>query len=1270
MKKLLTATLLILSVFLLIKTQTNAQISTGLVGYWTFDEGSGNTAGDSAGSNTGTLVNNPTWLTGSNAKIGNGAIDLSNGSHIRISSASSLSVPYTISFWFYPRSLGTQQGLVDFAYNTSNSPYLFLHGNGRLDMEVNGSGSFRSFSNKVFTTADLNKWWHAVVVVNSTTDSSQWKFYINGVDNGVDSSSSVVNYRAPSTAWGFGSVYNNGQNFNGSLDDIRIYSRALSASEITDLYNYTGGSIVSPPSSTYTLTLNNTNTSGGTVTSSPVGINCGSSCSVSNISGGSTYSLTATPSANYTTSWSGCTSSSGNTCTVTINSNTSVTVGFTANQIPSNTSINCDQLTLQNAINNAARNSIITCNAGSWSWNNPINISKGVVLKGAGRDSTILNSNGIFINISPDQTAITNEEVIRIEGFTFDGNNISLNHIHVSGAGVNSLKPFRNLAIGNNRFKNSGTTSANNGVIIVVGQVRGVIFSNIFDRTNVILKVDGNNDITEFTNNHFPYSYGNSDNLFFESNTIYYSSPFSGQDPGWTEDGQGGRFVMRYNTWNMAGATQTEMWDVHGFQNWPGNGQTGTMISEYYGNIITNFTGYRLLTHRGGWGLFFNNQSSNGSIEVNQYAQGDVGGSGCSNVVPGASGINTEVNNTYVFNNIVNGSLRNMTPGPIGDGCNVSENNGYWNYNPSFNGTSGMGRGTTIPTGSCTIGTAYWKNNNPTPSTDPNISQAGTLYKCISTNVWVPYYAPYTYPHPLANGVIPPVSSYTYNINISAGTGGTVLPGTISVNSGSNQTFTITPYSGYQISSVTVDGINFPISANGGNYTFNNIITNHNVVVSFSPISPTGNKTINALSANYTDVSNAVNSANDGDTVMIPSGNVVWNSKLTLSKAINLIGAGSNQTIISNGIGGTLILVQPTNDLPVRISGIKFDQHNTEAQYVIIIAGLATKVRIDHCYFETGDWGIAWNPYLPSYGGITGPVYGVIDHNIFHNMKRAIQPGDVRMTDRGGNDGSTAWSEPIQPGSINNMYVEDNSFLYDSAFPISSYTNSGDAAIYGNSEGGSIVIRNNIFSGYNSNYLDNHGDVVGGNSSKFYEIYNNTFSYGQSGSGGTWAYIGNSRGGSWLVWGNNINGYSAGGETLRLWNYCAINGHPVKNTYVWNNTVTPGPMVVTSNQHNSMCPNASEPVLNQDYFLRAPTLFSDKFYGYTPFVYPHPLVSGTTVTPPTPIIGDFNNDRLVNSLDFSLLVSAWNQNNATYDINHDGIVNSLDYVVMVQNWTQ
>lgn len=80
-----------------------------------------------------------------------------------------------------------------------------------------------------------------------------------------------------------------------------------------------------------TLTVNRLGPSGaGTVSSSPAGISCGSTCSHS-FAAGTSVTLTATPASGFAfSSWSGCSSSTGNTCVVNLSSDRTVSATFVA----------------------------------------------------------------------------------------------------------------------------------------------------------------------------------------------------------------------------------------------------------------------------------------------------------------------------------------------------------------------------------------------------------------------------------------------------------------------------------------------------------------------------------------------------------------------------------------------------------------------------------------------------------------------------------------------------------------------------------------------------------------------------------------------------------------------------------------------------------------------------------------------------------------------------------------------------------------------------
>src|SRR3989338_1965645 len=79
---------------ILLGSPAQAQTS-GLVGYWTFDEGAGTTANDSSGNNnTGTLTNGPTWTTG---KIGQALNFDGSDDYVKIPGTATLMSNFSVS---------------------------------------------------------------------------------------------------------------------------------------------------------------------------------------------------------------------------------------------------------------------------------------------------------------------------------------------------------------------------------------------------------------------------------------------------------------------------------------------------------------------------------------------------------------------------------------------------------------------------------------------------------------------------------------------------------------------------------------------------------------------------------------------------------------------------------------------------------------------------------------------------------------------------------------------------------------------------------------------------------------------------------------------------------------------------------------------------------------------------------------------------------------------------------------------------------------------
>ena len=140
--------------------------------------------------------------------------------------------------------LGPTQGLIAHGLAASTNIIMITTG-GLIEIDSSSAGSFRTWCNRTLTSGDLNQWHHLTVIINSSTNASQWKCYLDGVDVGVQSSDSSGTYANPGTTnWTIGAYYNNSYWFNGKMDEVRIYNRALSTQEVSDIYNDGGG--VSP----------------------------------------------------------------------------------------------------------------------------------------------------------------------------------------------------------------------------------------------------------------------------------------------------------------------------------------------------------------------------------------------------------------------------------------------------------------------------------------------------------------------------------------------------------------------------------------------------------------------------------------------------------------------------------------------------------------------------------------------------------------------------------------------------------------------------------------------------------------------------------------------------------------------------------------------------------------------------------------------------------------------------------------------------------------
>jgi hypothetical protein len=152
----------------------------------------------------------------------------------------------TISAWIYPTT-AIQQGIIGYRDDsTLKWNYLRVNSNRTLSFLLRNGSSISSPSTTGLV--NLNAWNHVCVTVNS----SNIIFYING-GTAESSSNTVSSFTSTEpTDIGRRGSYSD-QYFNGSIDQVRIFNKALSPAEISKLYGNGAGEIAC----TYTSTTDN-----------------------------------------------------------------------------------------------------------------------------------------------------------------------------------------------------------------------------------------------------------------------------------------------------------------------------------------------------------------------------------------------------------------------------------------------------------------------------------------------------------------------------------------------------------------------------------------------------------------------------------------------------------------------------------------------------------------------------------------------------------------------------------------------------------------------------------------------------------------------------------------------------------------------------------------------------------------------------------------------------------------------------------------------------
>ena len=206
--------------------------SSGLVAYYPFN---GNANDESGNGNNGTVIG--ATLTTDRFGNANKAYSFTNPNHIEVPNSNMLGDEFTVSYWFKIGSYFGQRAAMSnvagpnggFQQQSDGTSFSYI-----LGYSFIGGYSPNYFYANYTMQEALDQWHHLAVTYKKLgTYSSETRLYIDGDLKRTDAHVMPITF-TPDAIFHIGQNHG-GVNFQGDLDDIRIYNRNLSPNEIAKL---------------------------------------------------------------------------------------------------------------------------------------------------------------------------------------------------------------------------------------------------------------------------------------------------------------------------------------------------------------------------------------------------------------------------------------------------------------------------------------------------------------------------------------------------------------------------------------------------------------------------------------------------------------------------------------------------------------------------------------------------------------------------------------------------------------------------------------------------------------------------------------------------------------------------------------------------------------------------------------------------------------------------------------------------------------------------